>query len=652
MTTPLLQPNRRILVIDDSEAIHDDFRKILAGQSARPKSDLRSAILGDETSPSVEICYDLGSALQGEDGVDMAKAALEMDQPYAMAFVDMRMPPGWDGMETIERLWEVDPEIQVVICTAYSDYSWEDLVNRLGHTDNLLLLKKPFDTAEVCQLAAAMTRKWQLRQEAHLRESELQAMVEERTLDLQRSNRQLEDQVAQRLAAEDQLRHEATHDTLTGLPNRAMLIDRLNTCVERSRRDPDYLYAVLFLDIDNFKVVNDSLGHDIGDALLIQVASRLIGSLRSLDRVVRFGSDTTARLGGDEFIVLLDGLKQPGDAAVVAERIQEQLRQPYHIHEHELATSASIGIAIGGLQNASAEDLLRDADTAMYRAKMGGKAQHAIFDTDMHAAVIRRMNVESELRFAIERDQFSLMYQPIVDLRGGELRGFEALLRWQSAERGFVSPVEFVPIAEETGLIVAIGDWVLKHACERLRDWRHRLPPDRSIFMSVNLSKRQVAELHLVEQIRAVLEHYELPGESLKLEITESVIMENPESITDTLRDIRALGIELYMDDFGTGHSSLSCLHRFPIDVLKIDRSFVDTIGANRDYAAVVAAITTLAHNLQARVTAEGIETASQLAQLIALECDYGQGYYFAKPLSADDAWALIAGEEPWRQCA
>jgi diguanylate cyclase (GGDEF)-like protein len=595
--------------------------------------------------------YSVTTAADGAEAQRLLADAKARGEAYAVCFFNCDRDGPADIAAEVARVWQADPQLQVVLCVEPGELALPKIATRPGAGDNLLLLRRPFEATEVRQLAAVLSCKWRLHRAEEARQEELQAEVQARTAQLARRNEQLEQQMSQRLAAEGRLRHEATHDALTGLPNRAMLLERLSDCALRAQRDETYVFAVLFLDIDSFKVINDSLGHKVGDELLVQVAARLHASLRSLDRVVRFGADTTARLGGDEFVVLLEGLKRPGDSALVAERIQEQLRQPFHIQGHQLVSSASIGIAVGGHATASADQLLRDADTAMYRAKMAGKAQHAIFDNDMHAAVVRRMKLESSLRLAIERDDLELAYQPIVDLKTAELVGLEALVRWKTAERGYISPSEFVPVAEETGLIAAIGAWVLDAACRQLGEWRRALP-QRDIFISVNLSKRQVARLGLIDEIAQTLQRCGIEGRHLKLEITEAVIMENPETITESLRRLRDLGIELYMDDFGTGHSSLSCLHRFPIDVLKIDRSFVDTMGANRDYASVIAAITTLAHNLRAKVTAEGVETASQLAQLISLECDYGQGYYFAKPMTAEQVWSMLSDIEPWRKSA
>ncbi|HEY3246432.1 MAG TPA: EAL domain-containing protein [Phycisphaerae bacterium] len=635
--------NRRILVIDDNEAIHQDFRKILAGQAATSSlRELKAALLGAEPAQAEPIRYEIDAALQGQEGCQKVRAAVARGSPYGVAFVDMRMPPGWDGLETIEQIWREDPDVQVVICTAYSDYSWDDVVARFGQSDRLLLLKKPFDNAEVCQLACALTEKWYLARQARLQLQELEEMVQTRTAELQVSNRQLQDQIAERRSAEERLRHDAFHDALTGLPNRALFMDRLTHCTERRLRQPDRQFAVLFLDLDNFKVINDGLGHAAGDELLVKVAARLSASVRAVDSLARIGDDLTARLGGDEFVILLDDLQRPNDAVLVAERVQKHLSPPFSIGGHDIVISSSIGIALGGQPGKSADELLRDADTAMYRAKSAGKAQHALFDEAMHAAAMGRLKLENDLRRAIEQQHFVLEYQPILALDTRALRGFEALLRWRHAERGLIAPGEFIPVSEETGLIVPLGHWVLQEVCRQITGWNACRPSGRDLSVSVNISKRQMADPGFIDQVRAVLRESGADGGNLKFEITESVIMENPKSIIAILHQLQGLKIESHMDDFGTGQSSLGYLQEFPFDVLKIDRAFVQCMARSRKHAAIIQAIVNLAHNLNMKVVAEGIETDEQLAQLQALDCDYGQGFLLSPPLSADAASALL----------
>ncbi len=441
--------------------------------------------------------------------------------------------------------------------------------------------------------------------------------------------------ITDRKRAEEQLLHEAFHDMLTGLPNRALFMDHLKLSVERGKRREDRLFAVLFLDLDRFKIINDSLGHMVGDQLLVGIARRLEICLRP--------GDTVARLGGDEFTVLLEDLTSVTEAIDVADRLQKAIALPFNLNGHEVFTTVSIGIALSSTGYDRPEEVLRDADTAMYRAKMLGKARHEVFDKTMHARAMNLLQMESDLRRAIERREFILHYQPIVELETGTISGFEALIRWQHPERGFVSPAEFITIAEETGLITPIGQWVLEEACRQIRLWQDEFPQFPPLQISVNLSSKQFINSNLTEQIRRILRETNVQPQSLKLEITESMVMENFETAVEMLEQLRALGLEFSIDDFGTGYSSLSYLHRFPISTLKIDRSFVSSMTGNNENAEIVRTIVMLARSLKMNVVAEGVETRDQLAQLALLECEYGQGYYFSKPLDAKGAARLLS---------
>ncbi len=628
------RPNQRILVIDDNESIHEDFRKILCGETAGDSElDLAEAALfgGDALSATSDGGFDVDFALQGQQGYEKLLEVAEAGKPYAMSFVDMRMPPGWDGLETIERLWEVAPELHVVVCTAFADYSWEDVVLRLGRSDKLLLLKKPFDNAEVWQLACALTEKWNLTRE-HRRELTAQQKL---TVELRK-------EVQERKAAEDRLRRNAFHDVLTGLPNRSHLIECLQACIDRGKRQENYLFGLLFLDLDNFKLINDSLGHEHGDALLVEMATRLNKCVRSIDTVSRYDEQTTSRLGGDEYVVLLDGICKPSDTVLVAERILEHLAPVFGIDGHDLLVTASIGIAVSDHGYDKAADVLRDADTAMYRAKAAGKARYAMFDQAMHATVRARMQLENDLRRAIERKEFELYYQPIVEIPSGSLQGFEALIRWNHPDN-LVFPDQFIPLAEETGLIVPIGRWVLEAACRQLKKWSVDRPQAQPLQMSVNVSRRQFLDGSFSTEVGRVLAETGVSAQQLNVEITESMILEDGEVVSDQLKLIKELGVGLHLDDFGTGYSSLSCLHQLPIDVVKIDRAFTATMDSNRDCVAIMQAITTLAHSLRMQVVVEGIETHDQLKRLVALKCSFGQGYLFSKPVAVKAAEQFLA---------
>jgi diguanylate cyclase (GGDEF)-like protein/PAS domain S-box-containing protein len=444
--------------------------------------------------------------------------------------------------------------------------------------------------------------------------------------------------ITDRKRAEEQLLHDAFHDALTGLPNRALFMDHVKMAIQRSRRSGNRLFAALFLDLDRFKIINDSLGHMVGDQLLVGIAHRLEACLRP--------GDTVARLGGDEFTILLEDLASTDDAIDVALRVQEAITQPFNIGGHEVFTTASIGIALSNTGYERAEDLLRDADTAMYRAKLLGKKRHVVFDKEMHDRAMELLQIETDLRRAITRKEFFLNYQPIVSLETGKVSSFEALVRWRHPERGLVGPTEFIPVAEETGLILPIGQWVLNEACRQVREWQKLHLADERVTISVNLSSRQFSQADLIDQVSSALRESGLRPGCLKLEITESMVMENIDTAIGMLAQLRALGVGLSIDDFGTGYSSLSYLHRFPIDTLKIDRSFVTQMTDNTENAEIVRTIVTLARSLDMDVIAEGVETRAQLQQLSTLGCDYGQGYLFSRPVGESQALDLLLNVE------
>ncbi len=428
----------------------------------------------------------------------------------------------------------------------------------------------------------------------------------------------------------EHFRHAAFHDALTGLPNRSLFTDHLRVALRRAHQNEKYLFGVLFLDLDRFKNINDSLGHPCGDELLKLVARRLEACIRQTDMVARFG--------GDEFAILLDAIQDASDAVRVAEKVQQAISAPFKLSSHEAITTASIGVALSTSGYTEAEDIIRDADTAMYRAKDHGKARCEIFDTAMHTRAVTLLRLESDLRRALEKDELCVYYQPIVSLASGELHGFEALVRWQHPERGIVSPDDFVPLAEETGLILPIGLRVLWDACNQLWKWQQYSLSNRDLIMSVNLSGKQLMQPDLIQRIEEVLHESQINPWHLKLEITETVVMENPELAAVTLAKLRSLGVRLSIDDFGTGYSSLSYLNRFPVDTLKIDRSFVTSMNAADENLQIVKTIVTLAGNLGMQVVAEGVETEEQLEQLRSLKCQYGQGFLFSKPLAVTDA--------------
>jgi len=431
----------------------------------------------------------------------------------------------------------------------------------------------------------------------------------------------------------------ALQDPLTKLPNRRLLYDRLNLCLQIAERNPGYLCGLLYLDLDDFKIVNDSLGHQAGDKLLVEVANRLENTLRRTDVLSRFagGVELVGRLGGDEFAILLDNIKDASDALRVADRIAEKFQEPFHVRGRDLSVTASIGITTSASRYPSAEDMLRDADIAMYRAKAGGRGRRVVFDEAMHRRAVERLHLESELRQAVERKEFIVFYQPIVSLSSKQIVGFEALLRWQSPLRGLVEPDVFIPIAEQTGLIVPLGDWVLREACMQLRRWQEHFIEELPLTMSVNLSARQFLQWDLVATVKRTLQETGIEGSSLYLELTESVAMGESKRTIRTLEKLKHLGVRLSIDDFGSGYSSLDQLHRLSADTLKVDRHFVARMTANDRNHKIVNTIITLGHNLQMNVIVEGAETTEQLALLDGMACDCVQGYVFSRPLDPKD---------------
>jgi diguanylate cyclase (GGDEF)-like protein/PAS domain S-box-containing protein len=445
--------------------------------------------------------------------------------------------------------------------------------------------------------------------------------------------------ISDRKQAENRLEYSAFHDVLTGLPNRALFMDRLQHALGRGARHQERGLAVLFLDLDRFKLVNDSLGHLIGDQLLAAVARRLESSLRP--------GDTVARLGGDEFAILLEEVEGNSGGTRAAERVQSQLVKPFHLDGHEVFTTASIGVAISRSGQQRPEELLRDADTAMYRAKSLGKARYSLFDADMHTHVTQLLQLETDLRRALDRGEFRVFYQPLISLTDGRIAAFEALVRWEHPQRGLLCPAEFIGVAEETGLIIDMERWVVRMACEQLRAWQQSFPREPPIAVSVNLCGKQFSQSELVGHVERVVQDTGLRKGTLCVEITESTIMEHPESAIETMLRLRDLGVQVCLDDFGTGYSSLSYLCRFPADAVKIDRSFVAYMNSQKKNVEVVRAIVTLAKTLGMRVVAEGVETQEQLDQLTALQCDYAQGYLFAEPLNGQST-SLLAFDRSW----
>ena len=464
--------------------------------------------------------------------------------------------------------------------------------------------------------------------------------------------------ITERKRAEELLAHNAFHDGLTNLPNRALFLDRLQHALTLSKRHTNYKFAVLLIDVDEFKIVNDSLGHTAGDELLIRIGQRLKEVVRRTDTVSRphnsgvreqtIHGDTLARLGGDEFTILLDDIRDPIEAVRVAERMQAELASPFVVNQQKIVVSASIGIAASTSPHTQAEDLLRDADIAMYRAKRAGKARCEVSDTAMHADAVKRLRLETDLRRALEQGEFRVYYQPIVSLQTAKITGFEALTRWQRPE-GVLSPMEFIAVAEETGLIIPMNRQLLREACQHLQSWQSEFPSSPPLSMSVNLTSKEFAQPDLVGEIRKSLDQTGLDPGCLQLEITETIAMDDAEKSGHVLSQLKALGARLSIDDFGTGHSSLSRLRRIPVDTLKIDRTFISHMDTDPESREIVRIIIMLAHNLGLKVVAEGTETEEQVNLLKQLNCEMAQGYFYARPADGQAMAKLLTSNQSAR---
>ncbi len=610
----------RVLTIDDNPAIHEDFKKIL---SRDPNADTALAaeealLLGDMLPQNADSRLELCSALQGAAGVELARRARAEGRPFAVAFVDMRMPPGWDGLKTIEELWKVDPDVQVVICSAYTEYRWSELRSRLGASDRLLVLKKPFESIEVQQAASSLCRKWHNERMLRRHVEDLEHVIAARTKGLEAANHQLQEL--------------ATHDALTGLPNRVILHDRLEQAIAHATRE-QHEFAVLLLDLDRFKVINDSLGHRAGDELLKEVAQRLKGVVRS--------TDTLVRLGGDEFVIVLASVPTRDQAHAIATRAIEALKPPIRLQEVDVRTSASIGIAFSPSDGVTVEMLLAHADAAMYSAKQTAHGTYQCFATSTSTFTRDRVKFESELHAALAAGQFELHYQPKVDTASGRVHSAEALIRWRHPERGLLLPADFISIAEECGLLDSIGEWVLREACRQAKLWQRHA--DRPLRVAVNLSPSQFRLGGLLDMVRSALIAAELEPRFLEVELTETAVMSNAEESIYILESLSRLGVVVSIDDFGTGYSSMSYLRRFPIDKLKIDRTFVKEMTSRPEDASIVRAMVSLAHSLNLKVVAEGVETGEQLALLQQLGCDQYQGFHFSAALPAKEFERLIS---------
>jgi diguanylate cyclase len=605
----------RILVVDDEPNIRDAYRQILQEPTTNRKlgnlNDLRARLFRKsetdpaQAPPSPGASFDPVFCDQAEAAVIAVERALTQDQPFAVVFLDVRMPPGKDGIWAAARIRELDPAVEIVICTAFSDVDPSDIGSIVPPEEKLSYLQKPFHPHEVRQMSIALAGKWR---------------------------------------AERRIVRLAYFDSLTGLPNREQSASRLVGAIAAAQEHKRTL-AVLYLDLDNFKRVNDTLGHAVGDELLCLVAKRLRHSLRhgeadSEQAAARAQAGDLARLGGDEFLALLPHMQDPDDAGVIADRLIRSLREPMQLAGNAIVVTPSIGIAVYPRDGIDAQTLMRNADLAMYFAKRKCAGTFAYFDGSMNATALHRFTIEDRLRGALERNEFTLAYQPQFDVRTGRISGMEALLRWTSKEIGAIPPSEFISIADETGLILPIGEWVLRTACHQAKVWHDQgLPAGR---MAVNVSGKQFAQADFPSQIEAILRETGLDPTRLELEITESVVMADEQWTEKAINQLKAQGVSMAIDDFGMGYSSFGRLRKFAVDRLKIDRSFVTSINERSDDRAIAAAIIAMSRALHIDVTAEGVESLPQLLFLQEQECQDVQGFLLSKALPVAEAEKLL----------
>lgn len=582
------------------------------------KSVLNS--LRDQLSRVLEPGYTIELAESGKEALSLF-AELEADGIEVPLLICDQIMPGMGGVELLIQIQQQYPNTLKILLTGLANFN--DVIQALNHANLYRYISKPWDEADLSLTIREALRSYNQGKQ-----------LEEQNRLLQQMNLELQREIADRRRAETKLAHDALHDALTELPNRVLLTERIQGAIQSAERDSTYQFAVLFIDLDRFKVVNDGLGHLMGDKFLKAIAQRLQHCLRPNDLIARFG--------GDEFGVFLDNIQGQMEAVQVAQRLLAALQTPFNVGDHTLFASASIGIAVGSAEHKNAADLLRDADLAMYSAKDNGRGCYALFNQELHIQSIKLLQIESDFHRALAEQEFILHYQPITCLKTSALIGFEALVRWQHSTQGFISPCEFIPIAEETGFIIPLGMWVLKEACRQLQAWHLKFPQRTEIAISINLASKQLRDPEFIKQLDMVIAETGLDGSALKLELTESMLVDNIESVLQTLSSIRARGIELSIDDFGTGYSSLSYLPRFPINTLKIDRSFVSQMTFDAENLEIVRAIASLAHSIGIDVVAEGIETVEQLEILQTLGCEYGQGYLISKPLDSHSAAEFI----------
>lgn len=631
----------RILIVDDNKDIHEDIKNILSPAQAKYKDSevqsLRDDLFGDEGDEQVpdssllSIQYKIDDAYQGEEAVKLVQEAEKEGYPYSLIFMDVRIPPGMDGIQTIGKVWEINPCIEVVICTAYSDYSWDQILAKFGQNDHLLFLKKPFDSVSIKQITLSLTTKWQLGIINKDYVVSLEAEVKKRTQKLLSLVDQLSKEIALRKEKEKQLVYTANYDSLTGLINRFMLEEKLSVELEIAKKE-DKRGALIFFDLDNFTLINNTLGYSYGDKLIHKVGNML--------KELAGDKITVSRLGGDKFILLYGHENEMEELDSFNEEIMNLFNNPVQVDENKFHVTVSLGISIFPDDGETGDELIKNAESAVCTAKVLGKNCFMYFESAMNNTLLEKVKMGANLREALVNNEFALHYQPQIDIGTNRICGLEALIRWSSPYHGSVPPIKFIKLAEEMGLIITIGKWVLKNACLFGKKLHSNI--DDSILISVNISAVELMQSNFVDTVREVIAETGIKPSLLGIEITETVLIESFESSIKKIEDLCALGIEVFLDDFGTGYSSLNYLKKLPINSIKIDKTFVDDINENESDRNLVDVMVDMAHKLNLKVVAEGVETEEQFEILRQNRCDMIQGYLFSKPLPGEQVVEMI----------
>jgi len=613
---------KRILLVEDNSGIHKNFHEAFRPEKKDPLLNATEKMLFGKIAESVsnqseeDVSFTVHSAYRGQEAIDMIRRAILSGASYHLVCIDMYMPHGIGVVDTVKQLWQLDSNLQVVIFSVKIDFSWEKITHQLRDSDNYVILKRPFDAHEIRQLATVLIKKRELKQQVHFQDENIEMLECEHHLKIEKITAELE--------------HQMTHDPLTGLPNRILLMDRIQQAMAQAKRYGMHV-GILFFDIDNFKQVNDSLGHNAGDLVLKEVAKRLGAVVRE--------SDTLARLSSDEFVAVFVCQPREDYLITIANKFMRQLAQPYTIRGHSLVLTASIGISIYPTHGADVITLLKNADSALYKAKEE-KNTCLIYRGEFNKHILQRLNLAGALAHAVERKEFLLYYQPVMDLKTEKIVCVEALLRWRHPTLGLLTPLEFISIAEESGLIVPIGNWVIRKACMQINAWQAKgMAP---IHISVNLSNQQFKKDNFVEEVEKILQETQLDSNLLELELKENMLLGKTNEIIKKMQELKNMGLHLVLDDFGAGYVSLSYLRQFPIGKIKIDRSVIQNLRDKPEDAAIIEAIINMSKSINLQVVAEGVETFGQLDFLRSQASDQVQGYIFHKPLDENSCFRLL----------